>query len=162
IERVVVHHLLNSLAQPLDVPGDLGAALILVERRLRLTVEQPLLDRRMVLAGLDDVLEAFHRRVGPQPRQVVVDVKLEAQAKQYGGRIRVVFEGGDWSQDRGAQAPELRERLLHAPCPARIGVLGADQLAPPPEPRAARALLVEEPEVAARPPALAGRSDRIS
>jgi hypothetical protein len=41
----------------------LGTARFLVERRLRLAVEQPLLDRRMILAGLYDVLVALNRRV---------------------------------------------------------------------------------------------------
>src|SRR6516225_3908595 len=44
---------------------------------------------------------------------------------------------------------------------ARIGILGGEQLVHHAQPRAARAFLVEEPEVAVGPLALAGCGDRI-
>ena len=52
----------------------------------------------------------------------------------------------------------LRANARHR---ARIGILGGEQLVHHAQPRAARAVLVEEPELAVGPLALAGRGDRI-
>jgi hypothetical protein len=52
----------------------------------------------------------------------------------------------------------LRANARHR---ARIGILGGEQLVHHAQPRAVRAVLVAEPEVAAGPLALASRDDRI-
>ena len=52
----------------------------------------------------------------------------------------------------------LRANACHR---ARIGILGGEQLVHHAQPRAARAIFVEEPELAVGPLALAGRGDRI-
>src|SRR5262245_13800363 len=85
VERAVIHHLLHGLAHPLHVLGDLRAARVLVQRRLCLTVDKPLLDRWMELPGLDDVFQRLDLGVGGQSRRVLGDVELEPEAEKHGG-----------------------------------------------------------------------------
>ena len=69
-----------------------------------------------------------------------------------------------FTEPTAAARPWRREPLTlraNARHRARIGILGGEQLVHHAQPRAVRAVLVEEPEVAAGPLALASRDDRI-
>src|SRR5262249_192250 len=119
-------------------------------------VDEPLLYRWMEFPGLDDVFQSFNLRIGSEPRQVLVDVELEAKAEKHARRDRVDLGYCDGIDDLSAQPWELDERLLHALHYLRIGILRGEQLSHYAEPPATHPALIEGRKVAGRRVSLTG------
>src|SRR5712671_3380944 len=92
VEPGVVHGLENALREAPPVFVRLLAFGVLIRRRLRQRVEHPLLDRGMEFLRGEDVIEGLHRRLRTKPREIPIDVVLEAVAEK--------FRRGDFSDFR--------------------------------------------------------------